>query len=174
MTAMKRITLFAFALMLAIACRAQQNQPKDTPQLEFVLQLRVTLGETYSVGETQHGRRTVIPITGGTFEGPLLKGTILNGGADYQLANTALNRTELEAIYSIKTDDGVYIHVRNRGIICGGKDENGNPTFYFRAAPQFEAPAGSPYAWMNNALFVCAPEWSQGFQGIVLNVWKVK
>ena len=174
MTATKRITLFAFALMLAIACRAQQNQPKDTPQLEFALQLRVTLGETYSVGETQHGRRTVIPITGGTFEGPLLKGTILNGGADYQLANTALNRTELEAIYSIKTDDGVYIHVRNRGIICGGKDENGNPTFYFRAAPQFEAPADSPYAWMNNALFVCAPEWSQGFQGIVLNVWKVK
>lgn len=174
MTAMKRITLFAFALMLAIACRAQQNQPKDTPQLEFALQLSVTLGETYSVGETQHGRRTVIPITGGTFEGPLLKGTILNGGADYQLANTALNRTELEAIYSIKTDDGVYIHVRNRGIICGGKDENGNPTFYFRAAPQFEAPADSPYAWMNNALFVCAPEWSQGFQGIVLNVWKVK
>ena len=171
---MKRITLFAFALMLAIACRAQQNQPKDTPQLEFALQLRVTLGETYSVGETQHGRRTVIPITGGTFEGPLLKGTILNGGADYQLANTALNRTELEAIYCIKTDDGVYIHVRNRGIICGGKDENGNPTFYFRAAPQFEAPADSPYAWMNNALFVCAPEWSQGFQGIVLNVWKVK
>ncbi|MBR0525414.1 MAG: DUF3237 domain-containing protein [Prevotella sp.] len=171
---MKRITLFAFALMLAIACRAQQNQPKDTPQLEFTLQLRVTLGETYSVGETQHGRRTVIPITGGTFEGPLLKGTILNGGADYQLANTALNRTELEAIYSIKTDDGVYIHVRNRGIICGGKDENGNPTFYFRAAPQFEAPADSPYAWMNNALFVCAPEWSQGFQDIVLNVWKVK
>ena len=171
---MKRITLFAFALMLAIACRAQQNQPKDTPQLEFALQLRVTLGETYSVGETQHGRRTVIPITGGTFEGPLLKGTILNGGADYQLANTALNRTELEAIYSIKTDDGVYIHVRNRGIICGGKDENGNPTFYFRAAPQFEAPADSPYAWMNNALFVCAPVWSQGFQGIVLNVWKVK
>ena len=171
---MKRITLFAFALMLAIACRAQQNQPKDTPQLEFALQLRVTLGETYSVGETQHGRRTVIPITGGTFEGPLLKGTILNGGADYQLANTALNRTELEAIYSIKTDDGFYIHVRNRGIICGGKDENGNPTFYFRAAPQFEAPADSPYAWMNNALFVCAPEWSQGFQGIVLNVWKVK
>ena len=174
MTAMKRITLFAFALMLAIACRAQQNQPKDTPQLEFALQLRVTLGETYSVGETQHGHRTVIPITGGTFEGPLLKGPILNGGADYQLANTVLNRTELEAIYSIKTDDGVYIHVRNRGIICGGKDENGNPTFYFRAAPQFEAPADSPYAWMNNALFVCAPEWSQGFQGIVLNVWKVK
>ena len=176
MTAMKRITLFAFALMLAIACRAQQNQPKDTPQLEFALQLRVTLGETYSVGETQHGRRTVIPITGGTFEGPLLKGTILNGGADYQLANTALNRTELEAIYSIKTDDGVYIHVRNRGIIANSQDAQGRPSFYFKCAPQFEAPADSKYGWLNNSLFVCQPEFGGGgdFKGIVLNVWKVK
>ena len=170
---MKRITLFAFALMLAIACRAQQNQPKDTPQLEFALQLRVTLGETYSVGETQHGRRTVIPITGGTFEGPLLKGTIINGGADYQLAN-AEGRTEIEAIYSIKTDDGVYIHVRNRGIICSGKDAEGRPSFYIKAAPQFEAPANSRYAWLNNAIFVCQPAFNTDFKGIVLNVWKVK
>ena len=137
------------------------------------MQLKVTLGESFSINNTQHGRRTVIPITGGTFEGPLLKGTILNGGADYQLAN-AQNRTEVEAIYSIKTDDGVYIHVRNRGIIAGGQDEQGRPSFYFRCAPQFEAPADSKYAWMNNALFLCAPSFSQGFQGIVLNVWKVK
>ena len=143
-------------------------------QLEFALQLRVTLGETYSIQNTQHGRRTVIPITGGTFEGPLLKGTILNGGADYQLANAEGNRTELEAIYSIKTDDGIYIHVRNRGIIYNGKDADGNPSFYFKAAPQFEAPADSRYGWLNNALFVCAPEWSQSFKGIVLNVWRVK
>ena len=64
--------------------------------------------------------------------------------------------------------------MRNRGIIAQGKDKEGRPSFYFRAAPQFEAPADSPYAWMNNALFVCAPEWGPGFQGIVLNVWKVK
>ena len=121
---------------------------------------------------TQHGQRTIIPITGGTFEGPKLKGTIINGGADYQL-NTE-SRTELEAIYCIRTDDGINIHVRNKGIIYNGKDAEGNPTFYFRAAPTFEAPADSKYAWLNNALFVCTPEWSQDFKGIILNVWKVK
>ena len=36
---------------------AQVTEPKDTPQLEFALQLKVTLGETYSCGETQHGQR---------------------------------------------------------------------------------------------------------------------
>ena len=170
---MKKLFLAIAMLIFAWNADAQTYPPKDTPQLEFALQLKVTLGEIYTCGETQHGKRTVIPITGGTFEGPNIKGTIINGGADYQLANKD-NRTELEAIYSIKTDDGIYIHVRNRGIIYNGKDENSNPTFYFKAAPQFEAPTDSKYNWLNNALFVCQPEWTQTFQGIVLNVWKVK
>ena len=163
----------ALLLGCMLQVSAQSNFPKDTPQLEFALQLNVTLGQAFSIENTQHGRRTVIPITGGTFEGPGIKGTIINGGADYQLAN-AQGRTELEAIYCIKTDDDIYIHVRNRGIIAGGQDADGKPTFYFKAAPQFEAPADSKYVWLNNALFICAPDFSQQFQGIVLNVWKVK
>lgn len=163
----------ALLLGCMLSVSAQSYPPKDTPQLEFALQLKVTLGQAFSIENTQHGRRTVIPITGGTFEGPGIKGTIINGGADYQLAN-AQGRTELEAIYCIKTDDDIYIHVRNRGIIAGGQDADGKPTFYFKAAPQFEAPADSKYGWLNNALFVCAPDFSQQFQSIVLNVWKVK
>ena len=159
---------------LSLSASAQVAEPQNTPQLEFALQLKVTLGEAYTCGETQHGQRTIIPITGGTFEGPNIKGTIINGGADYKLNNQATGRTELEAIYCIKTDDGVNIHVRNRGIINSGKDEQGNPTFYFKAAPQFEAPVDSKYAWLNNAIFVCQPDFSGGFKGIVLNVWKVK
>ena len=172
---MKKILLSMIAFVaLSLSDSAQVAEPQNTPQLEFDLQLKVTLGEAYTCGETQHGQRTIIPITGGTFEGPNIKGTIINGGADYQLNNKATGRTELEAIYCIKTDDGVNIHVRNRGIIANGKDEQGNPTFYFKAAPQFEAPADSKYAWLNNAIFVCQPDFSGGFKGIVLNVWKVK
>ena len=168
----KGITMIAVLLAFVLNASAQDNIP-EAPQAEFVMQLKVTLGETYSCGETQHGRRTVIPITGGTFEGPNIKGTILNGGADYQLANAA-GRTEVEAIYSIRPDDGVNIHIRNRGIIANTKDADGKPSFYFRCAPQFEAPADSKYAWLNNSLFLCAPSFSSGFQGIVLNVWRVK
>lgn len=172
---MKKISIVLMTLLaFAMKASAQVTEPKDTPQMEFALQLKVTLGDVYSCGETQHGRRTIIPITGGTFEGPHIKGTIINGGADYQIANTAINRTELEAIYCIKTDDGIIIHVRNRGIISNGKDAEGNSTFYFKAAPQFEAPADSKYAWLNNALFVCSPDFTQQFKGIVLNVWRVK
>ena len=169
----KRFLLGLMLGWMVLGAGAQSGWPEKAPELEFALQLKVTLGETFGIDNTQHGRRTVIPITGGTFEGPKLKGTIVNGGADYQL-NGPDGRTELEAIYCIKTDDGVYIHVRNRGIIANGKDEAGKPTFYFKAAPQFEAPADSKYGWLNNALFVCEPEWRQDFKGIVLNVWRVK
>ena len=94
--------------MLAAQEKTNEAQQPEGPATEFVMQLRVTLDAPYTVGETPHGRRTVIPITGGTFEGPLLKGTILSGGADWQLAKG--NRTEVEAIYSIK--------IKSRRIKC--------------------------------------------------------
>lgn len=164
------VSLLILALLAStLTVQGQNYPPKDTPQLEFALQLRVQIDSPYTVGETPHGRRIVIPITGGTFEGPLLKGTILSGGADYQLASPDGTRTELEAIYSIQTDDGVNIHVRNCGIVFDNKS-----SYYFKTAPRFEAPADSKYAWLNNAIFVCQPDFSQPFKGIVLNVWKVK
>lgn len=162
---MKKRVILAFVAMLfmAVSGRAQQADP----QLEFVLELKVTLGEAFGVGKTPKGDRFVIPITGGTFEGPRVKGEVLSGGADYQLVNSELGRTELEAIYCIRTDDGVSIHVRNTGIIA---NEDGKSYFY--CTPKFEAPVDSKYAWMNNAIYICRPN---GFMpgGIVLKVWKV-
>lgn len=162
--------ILMWLVAIAIGARAQQ----DAPALEFVVELKVKCEGAYQVGKTSHGNRFVIPIVGGTFEGPQMKGTILPGGADYQLQDAATGRTEVEAIYSIKTDDGVNIHIRNRGLICTGKDEQGNPQFYFRTAPQFEAPQDSKYAWLNNAIFVCQPSIGNGSGAICLRIWKVK
>ena len=163
----------ALAVMaFAPQAQAQPAQGDDTPTLEFVCELHVKLGQTYTVGQTAHGSRVVIPITGGTFEGPNMKGTVLEGGADYQLVDQAKGRNEIEAIYSIKTDDGVYIHVRNCGLIVTSPGPDGRPNFYFRCAPKFEAPSDSKYNWLNNSLFLCKPG---GFpsEGISLRVWRV-
>ena len=157
-------------LAFVLGIKAQEN----APQLEYVVELKVKCEGAYQVGQTSHGNRFIIPIVGGTFEGPKMKGTILSGGADYQLQDNEHGRTEVEAIYSIKTDDGVNIHVRNRGLICTGKDENGNPQFYFRTTPQFEAPFDSKYAWLNNAIFVCQPAFGGNDGTINLKIWKVK
>ena len=164
MTKMKSVCLWFAMFLMAISAHAQIQAPSEaeTPQLEFALQLHVTLGAAYTVGETPHGRRMVIPITGGTFEGPGIKGTVINGGADYQLGNGA--RTELEAVYCIRTDDGITIHVRNLGIAAPA---------YFMSASRFETASDSPYGWLNDALFVCAPQSDPAFRGVVLNVWRV-
>ncbi len=167
---MKYKLLIAVVILSVIIILPTMAQ--EAPQTEFVMQLKVKLGDAYSIGETERGRRTVIPIKGGTFEGPLLMGTILDGGADWQLSQGA--RTELDAIYSIMTNDSVYIHIRNRGLIYNGTDEYGQSVSYFKAAPQFEAPRGSRYAWLNHALFLCTPDKRQEKGRIILNVWKVK
>lgn len=170
---MKRFGLFLVVVCMTITLQAQQIVPPseaDTPNLEYVMQLYVTLEPAYTVGEVPHGKRVVIPITGGIFEGPKLKGTIIPGGADYQYQRTTQTgfRTELEAIYSIKTDDGAIIHVRNCGIFYVAQGEG----VYFFTAPKFEAPDDSQYAWMNNAIFVCATAPSEQ-NTVRLNIWKV-
>ena len=167
---MKRFFMAMMLLAFVLGIKAQEN----APQLEYVVELKVKCDGAYQVGQTSHGNRFIIPIVGGTFEGPKMKGTILSGGADYQLQDNEHGRTEVEAIYSIKTDDGVNIHVRNKGLICTGKDENGNPQFYFRTTPQFEAPFDSKYAWLNNAIFVCQPAFGGNDGTINLKIWKVK
>lgn len=161
---MKRI----LPLLLAIAgLLTTGTLHAQAPSLEYVCELKVTCDAAYGVGATQHGERVVIPITGGTFEGPQMKGIVLPGGADYQLVDKANGRTELEAIYSIRTDDGVNIHIRNCGLLISKNGE-----FYFRTAPKFEAPIGSKYDFLNNAIFVCVPKGENGY--ISLKVWKVK
>lgn len=156
-----RILLLVIALF---AMTFNVTAQVKVPELEHVMDLKVQLGESFGVGETAQGNRFVIPITGGTFEGPKVKGEILNGGADYQLIHKDKNRTDLEAIYCIRTDDGVSIHVRNVGIAAGN---------YFYTSPKFEAPLNSPYAWLNNGIYVCKPV---GFMknGITLRVWIVR
>jgi hypothetical protein len=168
---MKRI-IFLFALILTTVTVWAQA-PKG-PETEYVMTLKVKLGQAYGVGKTAKGNRFIIPITGGTFSGPDIKGEILEGGADYQLQNQEAGRTEVEAIYCIRTDDGVTIHIRNCGIIYNGKDAQGKTQFYFKCAPKFEAPMDSKYAWLNNSLFLCEPSFGGEGGGITLNVWRVK
>jgi pimeloyl-ACP methyl ester carboxylesterase len=49
-------------------------------ELRFVMELRVELGPVLEVGSTPRGFRRVIPIIGGSFEGPQLRGVVLLHG----------------------------------------------------------------------------------------------
>lgn len=154
-----------------------QSTP-EAPSLEFVCELKVKLKPPYVVGDTPHGMRRIIPIIGGSFEGPKMKGEILDGGADWQIVRKD-GVAELEAHYQIKTDDGVIIYIKNTGLRVAtpevaariGRGEAVSPSeYYFRAIPKFEAPQGK-YEWMNNAIFIC--KGIRNPDNVAIQVWKV-
>ena len=49
---MKRLLFITAWIIVALTMNAQTTLPKETPQLEFALQLNVTLGQPYTVGST--------------------------------------------------------------------------------------------------------------------------
>ena len=150
----------------------------EAPRLEFVCEFQVIVSPPLVVGETPHGTRRIVPIKGGTFSGPKLNGTIIDGGADWQIVRND-NTTELSALYTLKTDDGTLIYVANKGIRVATPDvarrllngENVDPSeYYFRAAPTFETPPGN-YDWLMKSLFI-----SKGIRkpgGVTIQVWQI-
>jgi len=119
-------------------------------QTEYVFEARVTCDPLVVVGPSKKGKRQLIPITGGEFEGPSIKGTVLPGGADWQLVRPD-GVVEIEARYTIRTYDDVNISVVNRGIALYPPAFD---TVYVRTTPEFEAPSDSAYAWLNKSIFV--------------------
>jgi hypothetical protein len=79
---MKKLLLIILFVISTISLKAQVT---PAPGLEYVCELKVKLKPAIIVGETPHGVRRIIPITGGSFEGPKIKGEILDGGADWQI-----------------------------------------------------------------------------------------
>ncbi len=113
------------------------------------------------VGPTPIGERRIAKVTGGTFEGPELKGTILPGGGDWLLLR-ADGSLQLDVRATLKTDDDALIYMTYRGYRHGpaevmerlNKGEAVDPSeYYFRVAPFFETGA-EKYAWLNRIVAV--------------------
>lgn len=147
-------------------------------RLEPLASLRIELGPAQELGETGRGRRRIIPITGGVFNGSRLSGTVLAGGADWQLVR-ADGVAEIDARYTLRTDDGTLIYVRNPGYrhgpteviaqLAAGMDPDPS-LYYMRSMPRFET--GAPrYAWLNRA--VCVASGARRPHAVELEVYEV-
>lgn len=135
----------------------------NEPELRHLFAARGELATPLDLGTGPTGVRRVVPIEpGGRFEGERISGEMV-GGHDWQLVRTD-GVTEIDARYLLRTDDGVMIECRNRGIRHGPPDvmrrlssgEDVDPAaYYFRTAPTFHAPDGR-YDWLNRSLFLCS------------------
>jgi hypothetical protein len=138
------------------------NGGSGAPELEFIFGAQVTVDPPQDLGAFNKGQRRVVPITGGTFEGPAMRGIVLPGGADWQLIRHD-GVAELDARYTLQTEDGVAIHVHNRALRHGPPDVMqallaGRPvapgSYYFRGVTSFTTDAES-YSWLGKHIIVC-------------------
>jgi hypothetical protein len=148
------------------------------PGLRLAYTTTGRLGEPIEVGPTPDGVRRVVPILGGTVDGPLIHGAVLPGASDWQVTR-ADGVIGVDATYAIRTQDGVLLQVRNTGLRHGepevmaalARGEDVDPLdYYFRTAPVITAPEGA-YEWVNRSLFLASG--SRGATGIELSVWAV-
>jgi hypothetical protein len=96
------------------------------------------------------------------------------GGADWQLVRPD-GVLEVNALYSIRTDDGVTIVVDNRGIIVPAQPAGeGRPAAppYVRTNPRFHAPQGK-YDWLNKTMFVGGIAGSSAGGAVIIRVFRV-
>ena len=89
------------------------------PGLEFMARFTVDLAPAWELGRTSGlGDRRIFPITGGRFDGPLLSGTILNNGADWQVV-TPDGVAIVDTRYLLRLDDGSLVYLQTRGFRHG-------------------------------------------------------
>ena len=128
-----------------------------------LMTLQVAVPPPQKLGAVPHGTRVIAAITGGSFEGPRLRGKVLPGGGDWTLLRSD-GVLELDLRITLETDDGALIFMTSFGLRHGPPDvlaalARGESvdasTYYFRTAPRFETSAPR-YAFLNGMIAIAS------------------
>jgi hypothetical protein len=128
--------------------------------LQPLFRAEITLAPPQELGAAPLGRRRIVPITGGRFRGDGV--------------------SQLEARYTLETDDGALVYVRNVGLRHGPPEvlarlAAGEPVdaslYYMRTTPTFETGAAK-YQWLNRV--VCIATGARLANAVELEVFEVK
>jgi len=147
------LTVGAVATAMAATPGSWPLVERDPVRIELVMQLVVTCSPPERTGGSENskdGKRDEIwPITGGRFEGKGIRGTVMAGGGDFPVVRPD-GVEVVDALYRLKTDDGVQIIIHNVGLTYPGAKPGDER---YRLAPQFIAPVGK-YDWLNRNIFI--------------------
>jgi len=108
-----------------------------------LMTVRIAAAPSQKLGTVPHGIRSIVPVTGGDFAGPRLRGKVLPGGNDWLLLRPD-GVLELDLRITLETDDHALIYMTFQGLRHGD---------YFRTLPRFETSA-EPYAFLNRIVSV--------------------
>ena len=119
------------------------NDGKITMTSRPLMTVRIAAAPSQKLGTVPHGIRSIVPVTGGDFEGPRLRGKVLPGGGDWLLLRPD-GVLELDLRITLETDDHVLIYMTFQGLRHGP---------YFRTLPRFETSTAT-YAFLNRIVSV--------------------
>ncbi|MDJ0920080.1 MAG: DUF3237 domain-containing protein [Henriciella sp.] len=141
---------------------------------QHLLTLRLNVGADKSaqIGVTPTGRRSIVPVHGGTFEGERLSGEVLPGGADWVLFR-ADGVMQIDVRLTLKTGDGAMIYLTYQGRFVGDARALADlaqgkvlaPERYSLATVAKFETGDERYFWLNNVIAVGTGEQS-GFNPI--------
>jgi hypothetical protein len=115
-------------------------------ELELLFEITAHIAPPILIPDTPDGTRAVVHVTGGKFEGPRLKGTVLNSGADWFLIRPDGKIGIIDVRIVLKTDDGENIYMTYMG---RAKMGTGGPTG-LATTPVFATSTKGRYAWLND------------------------
>jgi len=176
--------LNSLAALAVFAPYIMADDAPVAPKLTLLYSMEALLGERFSLGPIPTGQeRIVIPIVGGSFEGPRLNGaldllpfglprryvyspcsgTVLSLGADWRLtdANGVLRP---DARYNIRTKDGANIFVQTEGFPL--------PDGRTMLRGKFETASNGTYKWLNDVVGVGVLR-RNGTSAVRIEMWHV-
>ena len=131
-------------LLVSAAIGFATNAEPGPPRLTRLLTANVTAAPGIVIGPLPEGDRVAFPISGGTFTGPRLNGTIMPVGLDFSLT-TPDKLFGAEGIAVLQTRDGANILWRARGFQSGK---------YVYTSITFRT-GSEKYAWLDTAVTIC-------------------
>ena len=134
----------------AIAQKDSVLKNYDPIHSELVMNLVVTCSKPERMGPSFNSKDGIRGhawyIIGGKFWGPNIKGIVIPGGADFPVVRRD-GVEVVDALYSLRTDDGTIIMIHNRGLGYDKRDEK------YRLVPEFTVNEGK-YDWLNKSIYV--------------------
>ena len=134
------IALSSFLLLVEMPTALGQSPASDL-ESEFLMELLLDVDPQLDAGHT-----SIAPVTGGSFSGARLQGTVHNGGADW--ITQVSGHSSLDVRITLETEDGAIIYMTYKGVVA-----RGDSGLYWRVTPVFNT-ASEEYDWLNHKVFV--------------------
>ncbi len=135
------ISLLTIISLTGATHMATAQSPASNLESQFAFELLLDVAPQHDAGHTR-----IAPVTGGTFSGPRISGTVHNGGADW--ITQVSGHSSLDVRITLETDDGAIIYMTYKGMVV--PSDSG---LYWRVTPSFTT-SSEEYDWLNHRVFV--------------------